>query len=61
MGQYQDNIGLLKGVVNTVPLQKILIPEWDTGKGLCLLACPVFNMFLKGFPSEAKTAPKNWN
>ena len=42
VGQHQDFILSLKGVFNTRPPQKRLMPEWDSGKVLDLLASPVF-------------------
>ena len=47
VGQHQDIIRLLKGVFNTRPPQKRLMPEWDLGKVLDLLASPVFEPISK--------------
>ena len=47
VGQHQDIIRLLKGVFNTRPPQKRLMPEWDLGKVLDLLASPVFEPMSK--------------
>lgn len=47
VGQHPDIIRLLKGVFNTRPPEKRLVPEWDLGKVLGLLASNLFEPISK--------------